>query len=586
MFTLTNIGLMIYFALVSLIGTLGNGIILLAYGNRWNSSKSTSVIFILILACVDLWTCLIVVPTIGIMEYREFEVPTPLCRFYSFSKILIIISSLIMSFIALDRFLNIVAPHHRVLNPCRVKLINIYNIIAITQNPHAFLRINILSFQVSNDKLVDLNDVKTQIELKEKHRSTRDVVEKPARVKFPMYNEKDQCITFDAGLLNKIKRRIIIRIHANNETYTFESDLDVLKKLADGHRHRFYFIPRAQAEMIIKYKNSSGRTIQNTNVNHITSRYAERRQRVYKHFGHEFVSKIFKLPTFCSVCSDFLWGFTYRGFQCQRCDCVVHQGCYSRLACPCKGKKYPTLKIDVAHHFEQKPFSLKPTFCDHCGNCAVTIHRRCISKVGNYCGCEKDILALYDKWKADHDYESDYNYQYNGDLYTIYSNLDNVDRQQDTRNAIERISKCYRPNITAGFDISHFKLIRSLGQGMNGSVVHIKELDSNGNDLRLVFCPMHKNETLKYFCATCNIPICTTCTTTDHGRIGHEFISLNDAGSHQVAKLQHIVENTRQRLTDLKHSQKLIDRSYSLLQVKLILHIKSLRRIFSIMLST
>ncbi|CAF4542297.1 unnamed protein product [Rotaria sp. Silwood1] len=121
MFTLTNIGLMIYFALVSLIGTLGNGIILLAYGNRWNSSKSTSVIFILILACVDLWTCLIVVPTIGIMEYREFEVPTPLCRFYSFSKILIIISSLIMSFIALDRFLNIVAPHHRVLNPCRVK---------------------------------------------------------------------------------------------------------------------------------------------------------------------------------------------------------------------------------------------------------------------------------------------------------------------------------------------------------------------------------------------------------------------------------------------------------------------------------
>ncbi|CAF0799161.1 unnamed protein product [Rotaria sordida] len=99
-------------------------------------------------------------------------------------------------------------------------------------------------------------------------------------------------------------------------------------------------------------------------------------------------------------------------------------------------------------------------------------------------------------------------------------------------------------------------------------VVHIKELDSNGNDLRLIFCPIHKNETLKYFCTTCNIPICTTCTTTDHGRVGHEFISLNDAGSHQVAKLQHIVENTRQRLIDLKHSQKLIDRSYSLLQTQ------------------
>ncbi|CAF1176053.1 unnamed protein product [Rotaria sordida] len=116
-----QISLTIYFTLVSIIGTLGNGVILLAYGNRWNSSRSTSVIFILILACVDLWTCLIVVPTIAIMEYRDFDVPTPICRFYSFSKNLIIISSFIMSFIALDRFLTIAIPHHRLLNPRRVK---------------------------------------------------------------------------------------------------------------------------------------------------------------------------------------------------------------------------------------------------------------------------------------------------------------------------------------------------------------------------------------------------------------------------------------------------------------------------------
>ncbi|CAF3401389.1 unnamed protein product [Rotaria socialis] len=123
MTTLINISLITYFTLVSVIGTLGNGVILLAYGNRWNSSKSTSVIFILILACVDLWTCLIVVPAIAIMEYRDFDVPTAICRFYSFSKNLIIISSFIMSFIALDRFLNIAVPHYRLLNPRRVKVI-------------------------------------------------------------------------------------------------------------------------------------------------------------------------------------------------------------------------------------------------------------------------------------------------------------------------------------------------------------------------------------------------------------------------------------------------------------------------------
>jgi hypothetical protein len=25
--------------------------------------------------------------------------------------------------------------------------------------------------------------------------------------------------------------------------------------------------------------------------------------------------------------------------------------------------------------------------------------------------------------------------------------------------------------------------------------------------------------------------VCTTCTTTDHGRAGHDFVSLNDAGN-------------------------------------------------------
>jgi len=43
---------------------------------------------------------------------------------------------------------------------------------------------------------------------------------------------------------------------------------------------------------------------------------------------------------------------------------------------------------------------------------------------------------------------------------------------------------------------------------------------------------------------------------------------LDSIGSHQVAKLQNMVENTRQRLNDLKHSQKTVDRSYNLLQVR------------------
>lgn len=57
-----------------------------------------------------------------------------------------------------------------------------------------------------------------------------------------MYNERDRCISFDAGILYRSRRQIIIRIHAYKTIYIFESDLDALKKLADGHRHKVYKI--------------------------------------------------------------------------------------------------------------------------------------------------------------------------------------------------------------------------------------------------------------------------------------------------------------------------------------------------------
>ena len=54
---------------------------------------------------------------------------------------------------------------------------------AITQNPHAFLRVNILSFHVNHNHPINLTDVKTQIELKEKHGSTLSNVESKTECK-------------------------------------------------------------------------------------------------------------------------------------------------------------------------------------------------------------------------------------------------------------------------------------------------------------------------------------------------------------------------------------------------------------------
>ncbi len=43
----------------------------------------------------------------------------------------------------------------------------------MSQDPHPFLRMQIFNFQVNNE-FVNLSNIKTQIELKEKHRTTRD----------------------------------------------------------------------------------------------------------------------------------------------------------------------------------------------------------------------------------------------------------------------------------------------------------------------------------------------------------------------------------------------------------------------------
>lgn len=49
---------------------------------------------------------------------------------------------------------------------------------AMSQQPHPFLRIQIFSFQIENsNQYVNLSNVRTQIELKEKYRSTRNNVE-------------------------------------------------------------------------------------------------------------------------------------------------------------------------------------------------------------------------------------------------------------------------------------------------------------------------------------------------------------------------------------------------------------------------
>lgn len=89
-------------------------------------------------------------------------------------------------------------------------------------------------------------------------------------------------------------------------------------------------------------------------------------------------------------------------------------------------------------------------------------------------------------------------------------------------------------------------------------VVDIAELDSKTLE-RPVKCLQHKHEALKFFCFTCNVPICQNCTTSDHPRSHHQFDPITEVGHQQVEYLQTLLEDARVKQRGLVHNFKSLD---------------------------
>lgn len=145
-------------------------------------------------------------------------------------------------------------------------------------------------------------------------------------------------------------------------------------------------------------------------------RGAIKEKKVHVIKGHKFVSQFFRHFTFCSLCSDFLWGLlTKQGYQCIQCTLVVHKKCHSRVLTWCPGSLQATpeaqelverFEINVPHKFSLAAFH-RPTFCDHCGqlifpfyhssfkckSCGFTCHKKCEAFVANICGVPQKLLA-------------------------------------------------------------------------------------------------------------------------------------------------------------------------------------------------
>eukprot|EP00092_Neocalanus_flemingeri_P007691 GFUD01008305.1.p1 GENE.GFUD01008305.1~~GFUD01008305.1.p1 ORF type:complete len:665 (-),score=170.01 GFUD01008305.1:136-2130(-) len=226
-------------------------------------------------------------------------------------------------------------------------------------------------------------------------------------------------------------------------------------------------------------------------------------EKIYRVQGHNFKKVYFPTPTFCSECTDFIWGVGKQGMKCSGCSMAVHKRCHKLVLAQCRaatqlelgeGEMSGRFGLDRKHDFVETTYFI-PTFCDHdgtllsgmfnkgykCKSCKLNVHKECRELVPTTCGVDKLAHALIVSQQ-----KTDINSR-------ISSEIKSEEEMEQMRKAIvEKIKENMKLLLIQAMSgprtdeskqsqkpsLDDFRLIKTLGQGAYGKVVlaqHINE---------------------------------------------------------------------------------------------------------------
>ncbi|XP_058402477.1 diacylglycerol kinase theta isoform X3 [Diceros bicornis minor] len=121
--------------------------------------------------------------------------------------------------------------------------------------------------------------------------------------------------------------------------------------------------------------------------------------------GHSFRKVTLTKPTFCHLCSDFIWGLA--GFLCDACNFMSHEKCLKHVKTPCTSLAPSLVRVPVAHCFGPRAL-YKRKFCAVCRRgleapalrcevCELHVHPDCVPFACSDCRqCHRDGYRDHD----------------------------------------------------------------------------------------------------------------------------------------------------------------------------------------------